>query len=226
MEKEQLVLKLRKKKLGILMKDARVPWERSVEDCARVMAVQPEEYESYENGLRSPSLPQLEAFAYYMSIPMDHFWNEHSISEDFPLKEAEKIRQRNQLRNRFIGTHLHQMREEKGLSADELAEQCGLDSAQIIQYEGGKEPIPLPELEILTRVLKIDIQDLFDRHGKIGEWEMKETSNARFQDLPDDLRDFVSMPVNRPYLELAKRLSEFPTEKLRSIAESLLEITY
>jgi transcriptional regulator with XRE-family HTH domain len=226
MEKEQLVQKLRRKKLGILMKDARLPWERSIEDCARVMAVNAAEYESYENGLRSPSLPQLETFAYYMSIPMDHFWNEHSISEEFPLKEIEKIQQRNQIRNRFISTHLRQMREEVGLSQEELAEQSGLDAAQISLYEGGKEPIPMPELEAMAKAMKIDIHDLFDRHGKIGAWEMKEESNARFQDLPDDLREFVNMPVNRPYIELAMRLSEFSSEKLRAIAESLLEITY
>jgi transcriptional regulator with XRE-family HTH domain len=226
MEKQQLVQKLRKKKLGILMKDARLPWERSIEDCARVMAVAPDEYQSYENGLKSPSLPQLEAFAYYLSIPMDHFWNEHSISEEFPLRETEKILQRNQIRNRFISTHLRQVREENGLSQDELAEQSGLDTAHIDLYEGGKVAIPLPELEAVVKALKMDIHDLFDRHGKIGAWEMKEESNARFQELPDDLREFVSMPVNQPYLELAKRLSEFPTEKLRAIAESLLEITY
>lgn len=226
MEKQQLVQKLRRKKLGILMKDARIPWERSIEDCARVMAVPPDEYQSYENGLRSPSLPKLEAFAYYMGIPMDHFWNENSISEEFPLKDTEKIHQRNQDRNRFIGTYLRQVREENGLSQDELAVQSGLDPAQIDLYEDGNEPIPLPELEAVVKALKMDIHDLFDRHGKIGAWEMKEEANARFQELPDDLREFISMPVNQPYLELAKRLSELPTEKLRTIAESLLEITY
>jgi hypothetical protein len=33
-------------------------------------------------------------------------------------------------------------------------------------------------------------------------------------------------PVNEPYIALAKKLSELPANKLRSIAEGLLEITY
>jgi hypothetical protein len=39
------------------------------------------------------------------------------------------------------------------------------------------------------------------------------------------LQSFVSQPINRPYIELAQRLSEMPTAKLRTIAEGLLEIT-
>jgi len=37
--------------------------------------------------------------------------------------------------------------------------------------------------------------------------------------------DFISKPVNRPYLQLAQRLSEMSVEKLRMVAEGLLEIT-
>jgi hypothetical protein len=44
--------------------------------------------------------------------------------------------------------------------------------------------------------------------------------------LPDDLQQFICQPVNRPFLELAKHLQGMPVDKLRSIAESLLEITY
>jgi len=36
---------------------------------------------------------------------------------------------------------------------------------------------------------------------------------------------FVLKPINLPYLELAKRLSEMSVDKLRDVAEGLLEIT-
>jgi hypothetical protein len=39
------------------------------------------------------------------------------------------------------------------------------------------------------------------------------------------LLEFVSKPVNRPYLELAQRLSKTNVENLRAVAEGLLEIT-
>ena len=37
---------------------------------------------------------------------------------------------------------------------------------------------------------------------------------------------FVCKPVNRPYLELAMKLSGMSTDKLRSVAEDLLDITF
>jgi hypothetical protein len=43
--------------------------------------------------------------------------------------------------------------------------------------------------------------------------------------LPVELQDFVSKPINRPYLEIAHRLSEMPADQLRAVAEGLLAIT-
>jgi hypothetical protein len=45
-------------------------------------------------------------------------------------------------------------------------------------------------------------------------------------ELPEDVREFICKPVNLPYLKLAMRLSELSVEKLRAVAEGLLEITY
>jgi hypothetical protein len=44
--------------------------------------------------------------------------------------------------------------------------------------------------------------------------------------MPMELREFVSLPVNRPYLELAMKLSGMSRDKLRSVAENLLDITF
>jgi hypothetical protein len=47
-----------------------------------------------------------------------------------------------------------------------------------------------------------------------------------FLQLPDEIQAFVCKPVNRPYLELALKLSNMSTDKLRSVAEGLLDITF
>jgi hypothetical protein len=39
------------------------------------------------------------------------------------------------------------------------------------------------------------------------------------------MQSFVCQPVNRPYLELAMKLSDLSREKLRAVAEGLLDIT-
>jgi hypothetical protein len=46
-----------------------------------------------------------------------------------------------------------------------------------------------------------------------------------FAELSPELQDFISKPINRPYLEIAQRLGEMSVEKLRAVAEGLLEIT-
>jgi hypothetical protein len=83
----------------------------------------------------------------------------------------------------------------------------------------------LPELEILVRTLGGRVESFFDRSGPIGQWMISEETIRRFLEMPMELREFVSMPVNRPYLELAMKLSNMSKEKLRSVAEDLLDIT-
>jgi hypothetical protein len=47
----------------------------------------------------------------------------------------------------------------------------------------------------------------------------------QFLDMPVELQNFVCQPINRPYLDLARKLSDMSTNKLRSVAEDLLDIT-
>jgi hypothetical protein len=90
----------------------------------------------------------------------------------------------------------------------------------------GERPIPLPELEALVKALSGRIESFFDRTGPIGQWLMSEEAIRDFLELPQELRQFVAMPVNRPYLELAMKLSNMSKDKLRSVAEDLLDITF
>jgi hypothetical protein len=90
----------------------------------------------------------------------------------------------------------------------------------------GERPIPLPELEILITTLGGRIEIFFDRHGPIGQWMLSEEAMQHFLEMPTELREFVALPVNRPYLELAMKLSNMSRDKLRSVAEDLLDITY
>jgi hypothetical protein len=55
---------------------------------------------------------------------------------------------------------------------------------------------------------------------------MSEEAIRDFLELPVELRQFVAMPVNRPYLELAMKLSNMSRDKLRSVAEDILDITF
>ena len=58
-----------------------------------------------------------------------------------------------------------------------------------------------------------------------AEWQQQLQVIDMFSKLSPELRGFLSKPVNEPYLRIAKQLSELQVEKLRTVAEGLLEIT-
>ena len=85
--------------------------------------------------------------------------------------------------------------------------------------------IPVPMLEVLADVFNASLRDFQDQHGPTGIWFAQQRTLRDFGELPLELQAFVCKPVNRPYLELAQRLSDMEVEKLRAVAEGLLEIT-
>jgi len=218
--------RLRTKKLGLLLKDARLARHRSTSSCAQAMGCSVEEYEAMEAGQQAPSLPQLEALAYYLDVPLEHFWESRALSETESPMPLENVQTLLGLRQRMIGTHLRLARQQRNLTQSELARRVGLDESTLEQYETGMRPIPLPELELLANALDLRLEDLFDQRGPVGEWRLRHQAIQQFLELPEELQAFIRKPVNRPYLELAMRLSELSADKLRAVAESLLEITY
>jgi hypothetical protein len=78
---------------------------------------------------------------------------------------------------------------------------------------------------VILTILGGRVEAFFDQSGPIGKWMNEQETVDEFMQLPPELRAFVCMPVNRPYLELARNLSHLSTEKLRSVAEGLLDIT-
>jgi hypothetical protein len=70
------------------------------------------------------------------------------------------------------------------------------------------------------------MQSLFGTHGLVGQQLSQSERVTGFKQLPSELQDFIAQPINRPYVELANRLSNLPVDKLRSIAEGLLDITF
>ena len=216
---------LRTKKLGVLIRDARLAARRSPEECARAMGVSRGMLRAYEEGRRAPSLPELESLAYFLKLPMEHFWSRSAVSDDETQAEPLDLPQLVQLRQRIIGALLRQERNNASLSIKTLSQETGIPGARIKAYELGEQAIPLPELEALVSSLSARIETFFDQGGPVGQWMTQRKSMRQFMELPAELQTFVGQPVNRPYLELAVKLSSMSSEKLRSVAEGLLDIT-
>ncbi len=217
---------IRTKKLGVLIRDARLAARRSTQDCAEAIGIRKSVFRSYEEGLRSPSLPELETLVYYLDLPMDHFWGKQVKSENDSPRQKLDLPKLLAVRQRKIGALLRQERMNASLSIRNLAHQTGIASSRIKAYELGERPIPLPELEVLVQTLGGRIETFFDRNGPVGQWMISEEAIQHFLELPVELREFVVLPVNRPYLDLAMKLSNMSRDKLRSVAEDLLDITY
>jgi transcriptional regulator with XRE-family HTH domain len=216
---------LRTKKLGILIRDARLASRRSIKECATAINATNGVFRAYEEGRKAPSLPELETLVYYLELPIDHFWSNEAISDTPNRVDELDLPRLTELRHRMIGALLRQERMNASLSMKSVADQTGISTRRLKQYEMGERPIPLPELEVALKVLGGRIETFFDQGGPIGQWMTQQRAIQQFLDLSVELQNFVCQPVNRPYLDLARKLSEMSTEKLRSVAEDLLDIT-
>jgi transcriptional regulator with XRE-family HTH domain len=217
---------IRSKKLGLLIRDARLTARRSVQECAQAIGIKAGIFRAYEDGRRAPSLPELEMLVYFLDLPLDHFWGSEAKSEAALRHERLDLSKLLTVRQRKIGALLRQERMNASISIRNLAHETGIAASRIKAYELGERPIPLPELEILIKTLGGRIELLFDKTGPVGQWMLSEETIRHFLDMPVEIREFVSLPVNRPYIELAMKLSSMSRDKLRSVAEDILDITF
>jgi transcriptional regulator with XRE-family HTH domain len=219
------VLKIiRAKKLGLLIRDARVKSGKTIQECSQAMGLTEGELSAIEYGDRPPTLPEVELLAYYLEIPLDHFWGNQTLTIGGVEKDYDPVEIK-QMRQQGIGLLLRKARIEAILSEEELANQAGISVTSLQSYENGEASIPLPELEILTQLLNNSINNFEDPESLVGSWFVEQDHMHEFLVLPQGLKEFIGKPVNRPYLELAIKISELKVERLRALAEGLLEIT-
>jgi transcriptional regulator with XRE-family HTH domain len=215
---------LREKKLGLLIRDARMAERRSIKECADAIGVKTGLFRAYEEGRRAPSLPELETLVFYLKLPITQFWGRETRSDSLLLESLDTSRLI-ALRQRMIGALLRQERNNVNMSIRHLSTETGITQATLKAYELGERAIPVSELESILSVMGSRIEIFFDQNGPVGQWMTSQRATQKFVELPEEMQNFVCQPVNRPYLELAMKLSDMSREKLRSVAEGLLDIT-
>jgi transcriptional regulator with XRE-family HTH domain len=217
---------IRSKKIGLLILDARKAADKEIVDCAKALGITPGRYRSYESGKISPTLCEIEALAYFFNIPVEHFWNPAGTLYKNPDEEAKSIHQFLQVRNRVVAAQLRLIRDGSHASLKSLSATTGIPSARIGRYERGEIPIPLTDLEPLAAALSTPLETFYVSHGRYGHWRESKGMVDQFQELPIEIQQFVVKPINMPYMELAMKLSQTSVEKLRGIAENILDITF
>ncbi len=221
-----LAEKIRAKKLGALLRDARMVSGKSMPECATVLGVTNRRISAFERGDASPSLPDLEGLAFFFEVPLAHFWGDKSLlSADQEREEELNLSQTVPIRQQIIGDKLRQARLDADITMTDLGEEMGVTTTMIGLFERGERAIPLPVLESAASLLNIPLSELFDQEGLAGQWFQQQKDVQQFLELSPELQSFIAKPVNKAYLELAMHLSGLSVDKLRAIAEGLLEIT-
>jgi transcriptional regulator with XRE-family HTH domain len=216
--------KIRAKMVGVLLRDARMNAGRSLEDCGRLLRVTSEQVEHWELGDEVPSLPQLELLAFYLDVPISHFWGVDTLEqtgEDYVSAQDEYLT----LRNRMIGALLRIAREDAGLTLEAVSEEAALSAAQLERYELGAEPVPMHELTVISNALKKNISYFMESGSHLGDWLAQREEWKHFTNLPPDVRRFAANPLNIGFLEIAIMFSQMPADKLRKVGESVLNIS-
>ncbi|MBX3048683.1 MAG: transcriptional regulator [Anaerolineales bacterium] len=217
---ENQALQLRAKKLGVLLRDARLSSGKSMKDLGAAIGISASTFGAIERGESSPSLPELEVLAYFLGVPLAHFWSERLVSGPGTAEELDTQRLL-VLRQRSVSTLLRQARAASGLSQKDVSDRTGISASRIRRYESGETPVPLPELEHLVAALGVPLESFMDAHGPIGEWNTAQRARQNLSNLPSDLQDFVAGEENRAYLELAQRLQSISREKLQALRDAL-----
>lgn len=216
--------RLRARMLGVLIRDARVNALRDIGDCAIALNVSPEDIEAWEYGDSVPSLPQIEVLANFLDVPISQFWSQSTLSETEDRRidaQAEYVK----LRTRMIGALLRQAREDSQLSIEALSEATNIAVDKLNSYELGEVPVPMHELAVLASNVRRNMDYFLETNSHLGELLALKEMWKHFTELPEELRVFAANPLNVGYIRIALMFSQMPTDKLREVGESMLDIT-
>ena len=226
MDKSGKLRLIHQKKLGVLINNARLSKNRTAADCASLLHITTSEFLGFENGVTAPTLPEIELLAYFLNIPIDHFWMNKLIEKSTLDHSQSDYSTMMKVRDKVLAIQIRLKREEKSLSLSNMADALHISEDEYLILEQGETHFDLVRLEQIAFLLKLNLNDFITTQGNVGQWNTDKVNNEALRNLPPDIISFIINPNNEPYLRLAMHLSGLSAEKLRSIAEGLLEITF
>ncbi|MDE3090866.1 MAG: helix-turn-helix transcriptional regulator [Chloroflexota bacterium] len=219
MESNAVTLQL--KIIGVLMRAAREKSRRTLNEVAQRLGVTPTRARQYERGAREISLPELETLALFLQAPLSFFLDgESTIERDVPLPpNPAEVR----ARRAALGVRLRQARLAAGKTKEECARVIGRKAGTIGRYELGRSVIPITELDRLARFLQVNLQYFVEGRGADDEATGLNDLEALAR-LPKEVRAFALDSGNLPYLRMAMKFGDLPTDRLKELGEILLVV--
>lgn len=206
---------LRGKILGVLIRKSRLAAERTSEECAHHLQLEPNLLDDWEFGDQIPSLPQLELLSSYLDGHSSV--NQNGASPDTWARQAEYLL----LRQRLIGALLSSARETQGRSIEELSASTVLEPQLLRSYEFGEHAIPLSHLTILAQAAGRDLRFFLLEEGPSHpERPEAETSRAPAASNSDSDSE-PSTGEHAALIRLAIAFREIDQETLQRVADAL-----
>lgn len=87
------IMTIRRKIIGVLLRQARLDAGKSQKQCAEALSCSTDRISQYEQGQKDIPLPELEALADFLNVPMAHFLDEQMtpLSREAPQGRGVKI---------------------------------------------------------------------------------------------------------------------------------------
>jgi transcriptional regulator with XRE-family HTH domain len=218
---EAKALVLERKIIGVLIRAAREKAHCTVKQLAMHLGVTLPRLRQYETGGRDISLRELELTATFFGLPLAFFFKGDSpVEEEVPPPPSpEQVR----IRRSLLAAKLKQARLAAKKKKGDCAQAVGRVTAVYGKYERGLADIPVMELARLAQFLGVDLDYFIERppsRAQAGGGPDLE-GWAR---IPEDLRSFILDPTSYPYLRMAAKFKDLPTEKLKELGEILLVV--
>lgn len=211
----------RAKRLGALLKRARIGAGTSRRDCAAFLGVTTGAIARFEDGKAEPSLGEIEALAFLLRVPVQTLLGDRPTPASIE-PDASNVRGLVKLRRHIIGARLKQARNRAGAELKPTADAVGVSAALLRAYESGKRSVPVGVLERLLTQYGLTIESMLDVGvGQFGERQLAERQQAAFAALAPELRAFVAGETAEPYLRVALSLSRLPEDELRAIGRAM-----
>jgi transcriptional regulator with XRE-family HTH domain len=211
----------RRRAIGAAIRAQREAANRKSRDFAAQIGLSVPALLAIENGERDASLPQLEAIAYLLDMPLQQLLQPTATALERGAPHAEQLDTIIRLRGHIIGARLKQARMAHSETPQQVMAATGIAAREIEQFEIGAKQPGLADVETLIAHYTLSIEDLLDFGiGPLGETQLRQRQQAAFDALPEPLRALFNGPHAGKHLDMALRLSTLSPDQMRELSQA------
>ena len=193
-------------------------------DVCQLLDIPTSKLTNYEKGKYAPTLPEIESLAYIYDIPINALFSPEELEELIREPDKQKLGELRNIRRQIISTQINIAFDNSGQSIKELAANTGLPLSRLNKYLSNSLEIPFDDLLVLTKALRIDIQQLFDSQSSLGQWQMERSRQLLFSKLPEEIKAYVVTSANSSMIAVTEKIRALDKPALRALIDALEKV--